>query len=399
MAEAQAVCQGSLATSFSSVPALAKFVPAATRSGVVFHSWLDTNRTPAAGHLVLENTNSYPVAVRFDAELRGAAGSVPGGSRCVWLRPHEFGGAVLEYTAETLSSVRIGEAEVTRIEAPPARLAERPEPARAAPSPRPRAAETIAPSSRQESTRPPTRRDTAASRDRPPPTPARRREAAASPPRETVPPEQAARRDTTARVTAPRREIAPPARTTRRDTTARASAPRREAVAPAPSRQKTPAAPRRGAREPASTRRAAAPPEARTAAAPRPEDTPLQKPAAGDSPRASATRVPVQPADTPLTGAPVIAPRPAPERSHVVPGAPAPAGSRAAPGIAAGAARSVEPEEAAPPLAKTGTTVFSVAFGAVLVPAGVVLLMAIAGGAWLLAVGSFRRAWPWRRRE
>ncbi|HLL83702.1 MAG TPA: hypothetical protein VK420_13645, partial [Longimicrobium sp.] len=102
VAQAQATCQGSLASSSSSAPALAKFVPAATRSGVVFHTWLDTNR-PSAGHVVLENTNPYPVAVRFDAELRGAAGPVPGGSRCVWLRPQEYGVAALEYTDGTLS--------------------------------------------------------------------------------------------------------------------------------------------------------------------------------------------------------------------------------------------------------------------------------------------------------
>jgi hypothetical protein len=62
-------------------------------------------------------------------------------------------------------------------------------------------------------------------------------------------------------------------------------------------------------------------------------------------------------------------------------------------------ARSVKLREDAPPLAKTGTTVFSLAFGALLVPAGIVLLMAIAGAAWLLIVGGVRRAWPWRRRD
>lgn len=62
-------------------------------------------------------------------------------------------------------------------------------------------------------------------------------------------------------------------------------------------------------------------------------------------------------------------------------------------------ARSVQLRGDAPPLAKTGKTVFSVAFGALLVPAGIVLLMAMAGGVWLLLVGSLRRAWPWRRRE
>lgn len=67
------------------------------------------------------------------------------------------------------------------------------------------------------------------------------------------------------------------------------------------------------------------------------------------------------------------------------------------------AARSVQLREDAPPLAKTGTTVFSVAFAALLVPAGIVLLMAIGAVAWLLAVraplGALRRAWPWGRRD
>jgi predicted phage tail protein len=124
------------------------------------------------------------------------------------------------------------------------------------------------------------------------------------------------------------------------------------------------------------------------------------------------TRVTDEPADTPLIAAPVIAPRPAPDRSSVGEGAaqpldPLPA-SRVAPGAPAGGAgkqdtaRPVALRDDAPTLAKTGTAVFSVAFGALLVPAGIVLLMAIGGVAWLLAVraplGALRRAWPWRRR-
>lgn len=66
-------------------------------------------------------------------------------------------------------------------------------------------------------------------------------------------------------------------------------------------------------------------------------------------------------------------------------------------------ARAVKLREDAPPLAKTGTTVFSVAFAALMVPAAIVLVMAIAGAAWLLVVraplGALRRAWPWRRRD
>jgi hypothetical protein len=101
-------------------------------------------------------------------------------------------------------------------------------------------------------------------------------------------------------------------------------------------------------------------------------------------------RVADEPADTLVSAAPQIAPRPAPERSPVA--AEAQAGTPAAAGT-----------EGAPPLAKTGTTVFSVAFAALMVPAGIVLLMAIGGAAWLLAVraplGALRRAWPWRRRD
>jgi hypothetical protein len=76
-----------------------------------------------------------------------------------------------------------------------------------------------------------------------------------------------------------------------------------------------------------------------------------------------------------------------------------------APGVAAkqDTARTVKLREDAPKLAKTGTTVFSVAFAALMVPAGIVLVMAIAGAAWLLVVraplGALRRAWPWRRRD
>lgn len=123
--------------------------------------------------------------------------------------------------------------------------------------------------------------------------------------------------------------------------------------------------------------------------------------AAADSAGAAATtaRVEDEPADSILSGAAVIAPRPAPSRSpegesylNAVP----------ASGVAtvrADTARSVKLREDAPRLAKTGKTVFSVAFAALMVPAGIVLLMAIGGVAWLVAVGALRRAWRGRRRE
>lgn len=119
-AQAQGTCQGSLSASASAAPALAKFVPAAERSGVVFHAWLDPNR-PAA-HLVLENTNGYPVAVSFQAELRGASGPVSTGTRCVWIRAGEFvldrpGVTVFEYPA-TLTAVRIASAQIAPLDPP-----------------------------------------------------------------------------------------------------------------------------------------------------------------------------------------------------------------------------------------------------------------------------------------
>ncbi len=129
--------------------------------------------------------------------------------------------------------------------------------------------------------------------------------------------------------------------------------------------------------------------------------------AAADSAGAAATtaRVEDEPADSPLSGAPVIAPRPAPSRSPE--GEPAESYPNAVPasGVAsvraqrADTARSVKLREDAPPLAKTGKTVFSLAFAALMVPAGIVLLMAIGGVAWLLAVGALRRAWAGRRRD
>jgi Flp pilus assembly protein TadD len=146
-AQAQGTCQGSLSASSSAAPALAKFVPAAERSGVVFHAWLDPNR-PAA-HLVLENTNGYPVAVSYQAELRGAAGPVATGTRCVWIRAGEFvldrpGVTVFEYPA-TLTAIRIASAQIAPLDpprpvAPPVSLdtarprAEPPRPARARPA-------------------------------------------------------------------------------------------------------------------------------------------------------------------------------------------------------------------------------------------------------------------------
>lgn len=119
-AQAQGTCQGTLSASTSAAPALAKFVPAAERSGVVFHAWLDPNR-PAA-HLILENTNGYPVAVRFQAELRGASGPASTGTRCVWIRAGEFvldrpGVTVFGYPA-TLTAVRIASAQIARLDPP-----------------------------------------------------------------------------------------------------------------------------------------------------------------------------------------------------------------------------------------------------------------------------------------
>ncbi len=141
-AQEQGACQGSLSASSSSAPALAKFTPAAERSGVVFHAWLDVNRAPPGAHLVIENTNPYSVAVRFEAELRGDAGPASTGSRCVWIRAREFaldrpGLTVFEYRGSTLSQIRIGAAEVTPLDRPPPAAVAAPPPAPARPRPRP----------------------------------------------------------------------------------------------------------------------------------------------------------------------------------------------------------------------------------------------------------------------
>jgi hypothetical protein len=129
--------------------------------------------------------------------------------------------------------------------------------------------------------------------------------------------------------------------------------------------------------------------------------TPDAADSAGEA--AMTERVADEPADSMLSGAAVIAPRPAPSRSPE--GETAESYPSAESGIAPGtggradAARSVKLREDAPTLAKTGTTLFSVAFAALMVPAGIVLLMAIGGVAWLLATSALRRAWPGRRRD
>jgi hypothetical protein len=145
-AQEQGACQGSLSASSSSAPALAKFTPAAERSGVVFHAWLDVNRAPPGAHLVIENTNPYSVAVRFEAELRGDAGPVSTGSSCVWIRAREFaldrpGLTVFEYRGTTLSQIRIASAEITPLDRPPPVMAA-PPPAPARPRPRPTRVDT-----------------------------------------------------------------------------------------------------------------------------------------------------------------------------------------------------------------------------------------------------------------
>ncbi|HEX8210926.1 MAG TPA: hypothetical protein VF584_12185 [Longimicrobium sp.] len=120
---------------------------------------------------------------------------------------------------------------------------------------------------------------------------------------------------------------------------------------------------------------------------------------------AMTARMEDEPADSPLSGEPVIAPRPAPSRSPEGESAESypnvvPASSVVPEGAGrADTARPVKLREDAPPLAKTGKTVFSVAFAALMVPAGIVLLMAIGGVAWLLAASALRRAWPGRRRD
>lgn len=140
-AQEQGPCQGSLSASSASAPALAKFTPAAERSGVVFHGWLDVNRAPPAAHLVIENTNPYAVAVRFEAELRGGSGPAAAGSRCVWIRARQFaldrpGLTVFEYPGATLSQIRIASAEVRPLDLPPGGAVAAPP--RAATRPRPR---------------------------------------------------------------------------------------------------------------------------------------------------------------------------------------------------------------------------------------------------------------------
>ncbi|HEX8362835.1 MAG TPA: hypothetical protein VF613_22115 [Longimicrobium sp.] len=143
-AQEQGPCQGPLSSSSPSAPALAKFTPAAERSGIVFHGWVDAIRTPPRAHLVIENTNPYPVAVRFEAELRGGSGPLATGSRCVWIRAREFaldrpGVTVFDYPGTTLSQVRIAAAEITPLERPRPAIVVTPPPV---PSPR---AEAVVP--------------------------------------------------------------------------------------------------------------------------------------------------------------------------------------------------------------------------------------------------------------
>ncbi|MBD0318815.1 MAG: hypothetical protein ICV87_00670 [Gemmatimonadetes bacterium] len=354
-AQAQGTCQGSLAASASSAPALAKYVPAAERSGVVFHGWLDPNR-PAA-HLIVENTNTYPVAVSFQAELRGASGPVSSPTRCVWVAAGEFvqdvpGVTVFEYPG-TLSAVRIGSAQVARLDPP------RP----AADTPRPRAVvERAGP------VRPTTRRPDPDSLR------AARRAAAA---RDSLRAfrRAAARRDSVAdarRVAARRDSVADARRTrARRDSIAEARrvAARRDSVADArraSERRDSVAEARRLARRDSAAARIAA----------RRDTTPI---AAPDSARVIATAQPM-PRDTPAAVAVV---RDTAPRVETVPRA-----ERVMPRPAR--------RQGPPPSAIQAATMFSVAAGALLVPAGVVLGIAVGGAAFLLGGlvpwGAVRRA-------
>lgn len=178
-AQEQGPCQGSLSTSSPSAPALAKYTPAAERSGIVFHHWLDAIRVPPRAHLVLENTNPHPVAVRFQAELRGDAGSTPTPPRCVWIRAHEFvraepGLTVFDYRGTRLSQVLIAAAEIAPLERPapvadavppPARA--RPRPPRRTPPARPRAHTPRAQVPAREPVRPERRTTAAVAQDTP----------------------------------------------------------------------------------------------------------------------------------------------------------------------------------------------------------------------------------------
>jgi Flp pilus assembly protein TadD len=117
---AQAACQGqSYDDSSPNAPGFSKFIPVADREGVIFHAWIDNAASPTAARMVVENSNDYPVLVRFDVELRGRAGSRERAGRCVLIRGHEYaidrdGSTVFTYGADPVRSVEVGSIRVLK---------------------------------------------------------------------------------------------------------------------------------------------------------------------------------------------------------------------------------------------------------------------------------------------
>ncbi|HEX2092827.1 MAG TPA: hypothetical protein VHG28_10515 [Longimicrobiaceae bacterium] len=103
---------------------LSKFTPVARHGGVVFHSWLDTGRSQPRAHLAVENSNSYPVAVRYRVELRGSRGPMDQGERCVTIRAHEYvldtgGNTVFAYHSGPLWGVQVSDVRIRSLRPPP----------------------------------------------------------------------------------------------------------------------------------------------------------------------------------------------------------------------------------------------------------------------------------------
>ncbi|HEX7243132.1 MAG TPA: hypothetical protein VF263_22805, partial [Longimicrobiaceae bacterium] len=121
---AQGPCPGGgFGASVPEARALAKFTPAAAAEGVTVHGWLDTGRTPAEGHLVVQNANPHPVAVRFRVELRGSGGTMEAGERCVMVRARQFvldrdRNTVFAYGPGTLWGVSVSGVRVSALPLP-----------------------------------------------------------------------------------------------------------------------------------------------------------------------------------------------------------------------------------------------------------------------------------------
>ena len=109
---AQGPClDASFAASSPYARTLNTFTPAAQGEGVIVHARVESGDS-ARAHLVVENTNPHPVEVRFDAEMRGSAGTITLRGRCIRVRAHEFaqgrtGSTLLPYPGAGLVGVRV----------------------------------------------------------------------------------------------------------------------------------------------------------------------------------------------------------------------------------------------------------------------------------------------------